>query len=244
MKQKRMVSLLLVLTLMAALLAGCACKHEWKDANCKEPKTCTLCGETEGEKTTEHKWEDATTEAPKTCTVCGATEGEKINTDSRFKTAACKDLFGTWTGNMKMTAAEMGLVGDSITEIQITYTFSNDGKMTGSMKMEDISGYAKLMEDMLYAQFEAQGMSKQQAETAMQQTYGMGVAAYAEKAAKQVADTFAATKVDMVYYVEDGKIYNGLNWEAEMTGNEFSIENGVLHMIDDGKNLELTKAEE
>lgn len=244
MKQKRMVSLLLVLTLMAALLVGCACKHEWKDANCKEPKTCTLCGETEGEKTTEHKWEDATTEAPKTCAVCGATEGEKINTDSRFKTAACKDLFGTWTGNMKMTAAEMGLVGDSITEIQITYTFSNDGKMTGSMKMEDISGYAQLMEDMLYAQFEAQGMNKQQAETAMQQTYGMGVAAYAEKAAKQVADTFAATKVDTVYYVEDGKIYNGLNWDAEMTGNEFSIENGVLHMIDDGKNLELTRVEE
>lgn len=244
MKQKRIVSLLLVLTLMAALLAGCACKHEWKDANCKEPKTCTLCGETEGEKTADHKWEDATTEAPKTCAVCGKTEGEKINTDSRFKTASCKELFGTWTGSMRMTAAEMGLTGDSTIEVQLTYTFSNDGKMTGSMKMEDTSGYAKLMEDMLYAQFAAQGMNKQQAEAAMQQTYGMGVAAYAEQTAKTVADTFAATKVDMVYYVENGKIYDGLNWDAEMTGEEFSIENGVLRMVNDGKSLELTRVVE
>lgn len=244
MKKHQIVRLLLVLTLLATLLVGCGCKHEWKDANCKEPKTCELCGETEGEKTTEHKWEDATTEAPKTCTVCGKTEGEKINTDSRFKTAACKELFGTWTGSMRMTAAEMGLTGNSTIEIQLTYTFSNDGKMTGSMKMEDTSGYAKQMEDMLYAQFAAQGMNKQQAETGMQQAYGMSVAEYAAQTAKTVADTFAATKVDMVYYVENGKMYDGLNWEAEMTGEAFSIDNGVLKMVDDGKSIELTRVEE
>ena len=244
MKQNRIISLLLVAMLLVTLLAGCACKHEWKDANCKEPKTCALCGEAEGEKTTEHKWEDATTEVPKTCSVCGQTEGEKINTDSRFKTASCKALFGTWTGTMHMTAAEMGLTGDSTIEIQLTYTFSNDGKMTGSMKMEDTSGYEQLMEDMLYAQFAAQGLNAQQAEAAMQQTYGMSVAEYAAQTAKTVADTFAATKVDMVYYVENGKIYDGLTWDAEMTGEEFSIDNGVLKMVDDGKNIEMTRVEQ
>ena len=30
-------------------MAACGCKHEWQDASCTSPKTCTLCGETEGE---------------------------------------------------------------------------------------------------------------------------------------------------------------------------------------------------
>ena len=30
-------------------LSGCACKHEWAEATCMEPKTCTKCGETEGD---------------------------------------------------------------------------------------------------------------------------------------------------------------------------------------------------
>lgn len=51
------------------------CQHQWTDATCKAPKTCSLCGETEGE-VGDHSWVDATCQAPKTCSVCGATEGE------------------------------------------------------------------------------------------------------------------------------------------------------------------------
>ena len=28
-------------------LYGCGCKHEWQDATCTEPKTCSKCGETQ-----------------------------------------------------------------------------------------------------------------------------------------------------------------------------------------------------
>lgn len=56
-------------------LSGCACKHEWAEATCTEPKTCTKCGETKGE-AIGHKWEEATVDRPKTCSVCGLTEGE------------------------------------------------------------------------------------------------------------------------------------------------------------------------
>ena len=74
------------------------CAHEWADATCAAPKTCKLCGETEGEPTTEHSfvegicgvcgtadpeycahdWADATCVSPKTCKLCGATEGEAL----------------------------------------------------------------------------------------------------------------------------------------------------------------------
>ena len=54
-----------------------ACNHTWVDATCAAPKTCSACGETEGEKLT-HAWVDATCAAPKTCSACGETEGEKL----------------------------------------------------------------------------------------------------------------------------------------------------------------------
>lgn len=51
--------------------------HAWVDATCEAPKTCDLCGETEGE-ALGHEWIDATYQAPKTCETCGATEGEAL----------------------------------------------------------------------------------------------------------------------------------------------------------------------
>ncbi len=54
--------------------------HIFKDATCTAPKTCKVCGETEGE-ALGHKWAAATCTAPKTCSVCGATEGDALGHD-------------------------------------------------------------------------------------------------------------------------------------------------------------------
>ncbi len=53
--------------------------HTWVEATCTEPKTCSVCGETEGEPLG-HKWLENTPnlQQPKTCEVCGATEGEPL----------------------------------------------------------------------------------------------------------------------------------------------------------------------
>lgn len=51
--------------------------HTWIDATCTEPKTCSVCGATEGS-ALGHKWKDATCTEPKTCSVCGVTEGEAL----------------------------------------------------------------------------------------------------------------------------------------------------------------------
>lgn len=77
---KRWISLLLSLLLVASLLAGCACEHEWKDANCDTAKTCAKCGQTEGAPNG-HSWQAATCDGPKTCEVCGKTEGEALGHD-------------------------------------------------------------------------------------------------------------------------------------------------------------------
>lgn len=70
----------LVVALIAALVAGYMFVHIWKDATCEDPKTCAICGKTEG-KALDHKWEDATCEEAKTCKRCGETEGSALGHD-------------------------------------------------------------------------------------------------------------------------------------------------------------------
>lgn len=54
--------------------------HDWLDANCTAPATCSRCGATEGE-ALGHNWLDATCTEPRTCSRCGATDGEALGHD-------------------------------------------------------------------------------------------------------------------------------------------------------------------
>ena len=83
---KRTYILLLSLLLLAALLSGCECDHQWVAADCVTPKTCEKCQITEGE-AWGHTWQDASCESAKTCGVCGATEGEPLG--HVFMSASC-----------------------------------------------------------------------------------------------------------------------------------------------------------
>jgi len=56
------------------------CSHEWEEATCTAPKTCKICGATEGEPLG-HDFDEATCTEPKTCSRCGETEGEPLGHD-------------------------------------------------------------------------------------------------------------------------------------------------------------------
>ena len=66
---------------------GEALGHTWADATCTAPKTCSVCNATEGE-ALGHKWDDATCETAKTCSVCNATEGEALG--HKWDDATCE----------------------------------------------------------------------------------------------------------------------------------------------------------
>ena len=60
------------------------CPHDWIDATCTTAKTCSICGQTEGEPLG-HTWVEATKYAPKTCSTCGYKEGNLVPfNDSRI----------------------------------------------------------------------------------------------------------------------------------------------------------------
>lgn len=71
-------SLLIILSIILLLvLSGCCLSHEWADATCTAPKTCTKCGKTEGD-VAGHTWKDATCTEPKRCETCLETEGSSL----------------------------------------------------------------------------------------------------------------------------------------------------------------------
>ncbi|MBQ8836390.1 MAG: hypothetical protein IJ002_02650 [Clostridia bacterium] len=80
---KRIAVCLFSVMLVACALFGLVacgndeCEHNWQEATCTAPKTCTLCSETEGE-VAAHAWVDATCTEAKHCANCSATEGEAL----------------------------------------------------------------------------------------------------------------------------------------------------------------------
>ena len=58
----------------------CANGHQMTTATCTAPKTCSVCGETEGS-VLAHTMSAATCTAPKTCSECGKTEGNALGHD-------------------------------------------------------------------------------------------------------------------------------------------------------------------
>ncbi|MGN0999586.1 MAG: hypothetical protein ACI4PO_08550 [Faecousia sp.] len=296
---KKWIALLLSALLAVTVLVGCGCEHEWKDATCDAPKTCEICGQTEGApnghswqaatcdapKTCEicgktegsalghdwvdadcetaktcsrcglaegealgHTWVDATTELPKTCSTCGKTEGEKIQVDSRFSTAACEALFGTWSCQMAMDGEAIlgvSVPGEDLDFVAcITCTFTNDGKLMMDITYDEES-YLHAVElytiELMYDTLMSQGMTRDQADEAMLATYGMNVTDYVKASVSMIdVDDYAQT-LEFVYYVSDGSIYAADDWDEEMTPEAYTLEGDKLSINSSGMELELTR---
>lgn len=74
-------------TLITFILSGCGHEHSYADATCIAPKTCTECGETEGE-ALGHIFLKATCDTPETCERCGETKGNALG--HNFLEATCE----------------------------------------------------------------------------------------------------------------------------------------------------------
>lgn len=215
-------------------------EHTWEEATCETARTCTVCQMTDGDPLA-HVWQEATTDAPKTCTVCAATEGEKITADARFTTAQTKDIQGTWTCTFPITEEAVGDKEEPITlDWTMKLTFGNSGALSVRFVIADEKAFmdgmlAYTMEDM-YADFEAKGYTREEADAAMEALYDMSVEEYVRQQLNDadlpalVKMIFGSYDADVVYYVEDGKLYIGDDWDSEMSPSEFTLENGELYI--------------
>lgn len=134
----------------AMTLTACGHEHTWTEATCTEPKTCSECGETEGE-ALGHTWAEATCEAPKTCSICGTTEGEALShtlTDANYQEAAVCTVCGETVGEpLEADFEKNGL--EYLTEWDIAYPYTaicakNDTlTATGSITFSDYQIYSE-----------------------------------------------------------------------------------------------------
>ncbi len=219
---------------LCKLTEGSALGHSWVDANCDFPKTCEACKLTEGEKLA-HTWADATTEAPMTCTACGDTAGDRIITDPRFTTANNQQLFGLWRAEISETVPDMNLE----MTMYVYMDFKNDGSLKLKMELKDPDGFREAMTkasiESAYAEFAAQGYNKQAADKAFEDAYGKGIEAYFTEvmAALDMNQILGSVNaVSYVYYVDKNELNIGMGWEGEMSGEKFTIEEGVLCIFD------------
>jgi len=236
---------------VCAAVEGMAAGHSWVEASCIAPKHCENCDLSEGERK-DHLWLNATTETPKTCSVCAMTEGDRIITDERFKTDKCKDLFGSWKFEMTMSGEEMELE-DYVEEVPFVavLTFTEDGRITMDMAFSDAKQFTQDLQtgtvEAIYQQFESQDMTREEADTAFAENYGMSVEDYAT-AMWAVVDwdaLFDLFEPELVYYVDGDQIYVSDDWERTFSSTAYSISGDLLTLTDavfaGGTVVELTK---
>lgn len=109
---------------------GEALGHTWVDATCAEPKTCSVCGEMEGE-TLAHTWIDATCAEAKHCSVCGESEGEPLEhtlTEANYQQAATCEVCRATVGEpLQADFEKYGLVCNAGENIEYSIMVSRDG---------------------------------------------------------------------------------------------------------------------
>lgn len=71
------ISAVVVIVVAAVLVFTLICFHDWKDATCENPITCSKCGETQGEPLN-HEWVEANCTEAKHCLRCESTEGKAL----------------------------------------------------------------------------------------------------------------------------------------------------------------------
>lgn len=123
---------------------GDALGHSWKDATCTAPKTCSVCGAKEGS-TAEHTYRDATCTAPKTCSVCGATTGSALghNPDPSTGTCSrCGDKVSNVGNVVNLDSGTFNKDEDKLYVGSIFYDYYSDWEMDGK-NLDNNEGYTK-----------------------------------------------------------------------------------------------------
>jgi len=207
--------------------------HNWADADCENPKTCAGCRLTEGD-ALGHAWVDATTDAPKTCETCAKTEGERIITDERFTTAATADIQGKWMHTVEVDGEMMGDPEfDGTLSISLVLELKNNGEMSTSVVLGDMTAFRNYMLKAMYENFAAEGMDKAAADAAILESTGMTMEEYIDYALNMINfnELLGSINVGGVYYVEGDQLYSGMTWKSTMEGSTFILEDDTLTLM-------------
>lgn len=221
---------------LCAFLSGCGCKHEWQEATCDTPKTCSLCQTTDGE-AMGHNWTNASYTTPKTCSVCKKTDGSKLSAKEVFETGVCKWLYGTWSGSVFIKGNLQNVLADEnfayTIKLACTLKFNSDGTYQKTFKIENkkelIESVELFYEDLIYEELSSKGYNKTQANNVIEVAYGMSVAEYAkELAAETDWDKLIPANEKGIYFIVDKELYTSSSWTSTPQHSKYHYSNKYL----------------
>ena len=121
------------------VLGECTGEHEWVDATCTEPKTCSICYKTEGE-ALGHTWNEGTVTTDPTCDVVGVkTFACTVDGCDGSKTEDVPVLGHVWGEDSICTREGCGK-SNVITEIAVSHPKIEKNESTGAMTMAMVAG--------------------------------------------------------------------------------------------------------
>ena len=139
-------------------------------------------------------------------------------------------IIGTWTVEINFTEEMLGLDGMSIEGIPVTFTFNDEGEVTLGFSDESAEILEEkmlvMMTDMVYAEMEAEGMSRDEVDELFETYYGMSVSDYMVDALKEfgVSDMLAEIEETSDYEVDGDKLtIDGTEMTAEVKGDKLTI---------------------
>ena len=119
---KRIAAIVLTLLLLI-FLTSCACDHNFSNATCIKPATCTKCGETKGE-ALGHSFGEATCTTPETCSRCSRTRGVALGhtvtcSDSEPCARCGMEINHRYKGNVKTGIVYCTICSEQVNEMTI-----------------------------------------------------------------------------------------------------------------------------
>ena len=160
----------------------------------------------------------------------GSKRGKKDKEEEEEVVALEEAIIGTWTVEINFTEEMLGLDGMSIEGIPVTFTFNDEGEVTLGFSDESAEILEEkmlvMMTDMIYAEKEAEGMSRDEVDELFETYYGMSVSDYMVDALKEfgVSDMLAEIEETSDYEVDGDKLtIDGTEMTAEVKGDKLTI---------------------
>ena len=120
----------------------------------------------------------------------GSKRGKKDKEEEEEVVELEEAIIGTWTVEINFTEEMLGLDGMSIEGIPVTLTFNDEGEVTLGFSDESAEILEEkmlvMMTDMVYAEKEAEGMSRDEIDELFETYYGMSVSDYMVDALKEI----------------------------------------------------------
>ena len=160
----------------------------------------------------------------------GSKRGKKDKEEEEEVVELEEAIIGTWTVEINFTEEMLGLDGMSIEGIPVTFTFNDEGEVTLGFSDESAEILEEkmlvMMTDMVYAEKEAEGMSRDEIDELFETYYGMSVSDYMVDALKEfgVSDMLAEIEETSEYEVDGEKLtIVGTEMTAEVKGDKLTI---------------------